>query len=96
VFVALFSGLDFSLESTLDNFLPHMLNAADEESLELAFFDIADGIPVFLLLNAFFAFLQFTLEFSNFVGVIGLQDLDVVSRLLFHFFKAQFGVENDV
>ena len=96
MFVALFSCLDFSLESTLDDLLPYMLNAVDEKSLKLAFFDIADGIPVFLLLNALFAFLQFILEFSDFFGVIGLQDLDVVSRLLFHFFKAQFGVENDV
>ena len=43
-----------------------------------------------------FAFLQFILEFSDFVRVIGLQDLDVVSRLLFHFFKTQFWVVDNV
>jgi len=73
-----------------------MFNAAYEKSLELTFFNITDGILVFYLFKAFFQFYQFILLFSDLIGVISFQDLNVVSCFLFHFVKTKFWVEDDV
>jgi len=64
-----------------------MFNAAYEKSLELTFFNITDGILVFYLFKAFFQFYQFILLFSDLIGVVSFQDLNVVSCFLFHFVK---------
>jgi hypothetical protein len=87
VFLAFLSCLDFCLEATLYNLLPDVLNAADKEGLKLAFFNSANSISIFLLLYTFLAFFQLSLKFTDLIGVICLQDLDIVSRFLLHLIK---------
>ena len=61
-----------------------MFNAADKEGLKLAFFNSADSISIFLLLYTFLSFFQLSLKFTDLISVICLQDLDIISRFLFH------------
>jgi len=82
--VTLLPCLDLSLESPFDDLFPHMLDAAYKKRLELALLNCAHSVAILFLLNTLLPSLEFSLELSDFVCVIGLQDLDVVPGLLFH------------